>query len=53
MMRCPVSSMMMSYIGVRQGLMVSSGAQNAAVQRFVLWGLVMSLSEVVFVFCGC
>lgn len=53
MMRCLVPSVMMSYIGVRQGLMVSSGAQNAAAQRFVLWGPVMSLSEGVFVFCGC
>lgn len=40
MMRCLVSSVMMSYIGVIQGLMVSSEAQKAVAQRFVLWGLV-------------
>ena len=53
MIQCLVSSVAMSYLGIRQDLMVSSGAQNAAVQRCVLWGLVMSLSEGVFVFCGC
>lgn len=48
-----MSSVAMSCVGDRQDLMVSSGAQNVVTQWGVLWGLIMSLSERVFVVCCC